>query len=612
MNAKVILLSSLFLGVSVLATPSNPPTLLADLNHDGLADERDSAGDIKDSVAYFLPNIGVTGDHCPEREVNGRLLTEIELEQCNDGQTNTIYDPGLFAPLRTLPFDCSDDALGEIHILPYRHSQRVRIFLKTRDGKEGWTYFDPEAGLNATLVRQGVELGIDSRELVTDRAVWDGNISLQFVVTSMNETKSSAPIHMELAPALTTHHLQKVQRIATVNETFGTNIYQPAFVESLDKIRQNLGVSKPLLTLVAGDPEIPQHMVPGGYHDAWTQDIYEEVHASIPAPNNTIKSVRIYLRSPQSTRGIGRQVFTSMRGSGGTGAWFPYGFGRMEVNGYGNMETIPPHKDYKMGRVLLTKHRDLSPEAHLVDFVRAQGKDGGLQDPLIIEGGFMLAGHIDEFVSFIPNNETTYGWSLLIPDVDVALEALEKASDEGKGNTPAFREEWNYDSPSPITTNLTIDELLEHPAFQWAQNHARKHLTEALETLKRETGIEDSDVIRVPVLYDGIDQANVYPFAVERKQDGMEPPRVSTKPGQLKLASLYPSALNSLIVGNDVVCAKQWGPMVDGRDILEEAVDKAFGSVGNVHYIDTLMAHHVFGGEVHCATNTLREALPWW
>ncbi len=51
-----------------------------------------------------------------------------------------------------------------------------------------------------------------------------------------------------------------------------------------------------------------------------------------------------------------------------------------------------------------------------------------------------------------------------------------------------------------------------------------------------------------------------------------------------------------------------------GKDILAEAVTKAYAKVGTrVRYLDDWRTHHVFGGEVHCGTNTIRAAgTAWW
>lgn len=93
-------------------------------------------------------------------------------------------------------------------------------------------------------------------------------------------------------------------------------------------------------------------------------------------------------------------------------------------------------------------------------------------------------------------------------------------------------------------------------------------LTGAPKTLEQETGIEDPNVIRVLVLYDG--QANGYPFCVKRKQNRMEPPHTHGKPGQLKLISITaghrPGRLEVLLLAM-TLSAQSSGACDSGEDI---------------------------------------------
>ena len=54
--------------------------------------------------------------------------------------------------------------------------------------------------------------------------------------------------------------------------------------------------------------------------------------------------------------------------------------------------------------------------------------------------------------------------------------------------------------------------------------------------------------------------------------------------------------------------------MIGGEDIFAAAVDAAYAKVGmTVVYLDDWDSHHVGFGEVHCGTNTYRDAsAPWW
>jgi protein-arginine deiminase len=81
-------------------------------------------------------------------------------------------------------------------------------------------------------------------------------------------------------------------------------------------------------------------------------------------------------------------------------------------------------------------------------------------------------------------------------------------------------------------------------------------------------------------------------------------------------ASLYPAAINGVVFSEHklYLAPRQWGPVIDGQDILQEVVDKVYEELGyRVIYVDNWQSHHQWGGEVHCGTNTVREASgPWW
>lgn len=80
-------------------------------------------------------------------------------------------------------------------------------------------------------------------------------------------------------------------------------------------------------------------------------------------------------------------------------------------------------------------------------------------------------------------------------------------------------------------------------------------------------------------------------------------------------AALYPTGVNSVVLTDStILAAKQWGPIINGVDVLEEAVRDAYAKVGfNVMFQDDWFTHHLLGGEVHCGSNVWREAnVKWW
>ena len=69
-----------------------------------------------------------------------------------------------------------------------------------------------------------------------------------------------------------------------------------------------------------------------------------------------------------------------------------------------------------------------------------------------------------------------------------------------------------------------------------------------------------------------------------------------------------PNMVNSLLVGNTFIVPDPHGPLVDGKDVLLEAVKDRLEPIGcRVVAIDDFYPYHRWGGEVHCGTNATRK-----
>lgn len=78
--------------------------------------------------------------------------------------------------------------------------------------------------------------------------------------------------------------------------------------------------------------------------------------------------------------------------------------------------------------------------------------------------------------------------------------------------------------------------------------------------------------------------------------------------------SFLPATVNDVVLGKHYVSPKPWGPVVEGEDIMARASRQAYARANmSISFVDDYLSHHVVGGEVHCGSNTLREAdVAWW
>ncbi|KAF2131385.1 hypothetical protein P153DRAFT_311713 [Dothidotthia symphoricarpi CBS 119687] len=592
----------------------------ADTNRDGRVDlngTSDSAGKsfwTATRGAIFLPNVGDKHMRCAIADRVGNPLSNDELAYCNDASGHLLLAPEYLAPLYTVPLqDISDNATAQVYVTPRAAYERTRIFALEDTAKpnatESWRLVDRQLYFNATQLRAGLVLGIDGREFVKDTNVWNGHVTVHFDVTDAI-SYSSAPkvatdvVAMKVAPVLTHHPLQRVETLVATGAN-ETDLVQLDFVSQIEAARRAVGLENPLLLFNQSS-------------DIWAQDILEPAYVSMPGPNGPI-ALRVMLRSAQSTRTGGRQIFEQLRGPG-VGAFQPgsatgTGFGYDTINSYGNLETIPPHRskhgvNYPAGRTIFGKHWEQLPSQPVRDLL--YGNE--VQTPLVLETGWLLVGHVDEIVQFLPyDNEL--GWTIAIADTRIALDVLHGVHSTGNGNVTVLSfntsraEALNAQPPSQAGLTMSVNEILANSTFTENQAYAQRHLDANLDILLAEIPLNRSDVIFLPALFE--DQSAGPQFV---RPDGLHVYWWPVKEGERQLGAFLPAAVNGIIIGHEYLCPEPWGPMVNGQDVFRPLVEAAYARANmNVTYIDDWLSHHSNGGEIHCGTNTLRQTdIPWW
>jgi protein-arginine deiminase len=187
----------------------------------------------------------------------------------------------------------------------------------------------------------------------------------------------------------------------------------------------------------------------------------------------------------------------------------------------------------------------------------------------------------------------------------------------------------------------TIDQALASRYLVSDNTMAAEKIAANLEVLKRETGITDEEIVRVPALYtrgtETGDEGTRVPLL--RRLGGSADPEAAEEHGQQQLLSRHddrttegvpfagpapetvmtsayvPGAVNGILLSRDRYLApRQWGPVIGGKDIFTEAVTAAYTRAGmKVSYVDDWYTYHLGMGEIHCGTNTLRDAsAAWW
>lgn len=582
-------------------------TILADTNRDGVVDvtgQTDRAGKAawtNERGAILLPNIGDTARRCPGSSSG---LSDAALEACNDAQGDVARAPDYFAPVRTLPVDgASRSAVGRV-IAVGAGADKVRVFAKR--GTQ-WVYLGPDGRITQAELRNGAVLGVDARDVVRDSTKWDGRVTLEYSVTDRGQ-RLADQVAMRVAPVLIHNHLEKALNVL-IPESGKSRVHQK-FAEDLTGALQQSGYTGPITRM--------------NTTDTWAQDFVEFGYVSMPKAGGGQTTIHIAIRSPQPGRSGGRAVF-DLRGPG-IGAVQTGGTDYHQADSFGNLETVPPYeKDgvrYPVGRVIYGDVGDgAAPHKDMMRFFESQE----VQKPIILDTSWLAIGHVDEFVQFVPA-DTPRGWKIAIVDVTSALDLLRERQRAGDGGAKAFSR--------PGASDVTIDQLLTDVRFLRHNELARRKIALNLEILKAETGVTDSEIVKVPGLFEEPDfvgwNKQTMDLLDRKPTPGeMAKPKVPEQPmpagvngprekiiyGQGNLLAFYPGAVNGLIVDRtNYVAPKAWGPLKDGKDILQEAVNAAYASVGiTARPIDDWDSHHRIGGEVHCGSNAIRTiSKDWW
>ncbi|MFF3552711.1 protein-arginine deiminase domain-containing protein [Streptomyces tsukubensis] len=636
--ALVVSAATALLTTGTLASPVHaaaPPVadLRADVDRDGTVDTTgttDTAGEDTWSTgrgAVFLPNIDDDTKRCPTTGPKGKKLSDAQLARCNDAADTVINgaaDADDLARLRTVPVkNLAKGATGGVRIVTGAKYTRLHI---KRAGK--WAPVTPKTKLTAAELRAGVELGIEGLDIIRDRAVWDGRAVVRLTVVSGGKS-STDDVTLRVAPLLTHHHAQKAQRVL-VTRVKGKDVdskAQQKFVKDL--AGHNQAAKLPGMKILDGDDDI------------WTQDFLEPGYTSMTGPGGRPQAIRVMIRSAQSWRTAGRQVFTHLRGPGVGGVQLPGGSltnpYEATLNSMGNLETVPPHahngKSYPAGRIIMGENP--VERAKPAKSMRTMLASQGMQSPLLLDTGWLHVGHVDEFVQFLPA-DTPRGWRMAVADPELGTKLLKDAQQAGHGGTRMFSRPERSRYPSPKDS---IDQVLASKQLREDNELAARKIAENVEVLKRETGITDAEIVRVPALFSRASKWGAEAGRLSRLGASPEASSESARKYDQRSAALpeaaregaasarrsaaapeptsayVPGAVNGLLLGKDRYLApKQWGPVIGGKDIFTTAVSAAYSGAGmKVSYIDDYYPYHLGSGEVHCGTNTLRDtSAAWW
>uniref|UniRef100_A0AAZ3PCH1 protein-arginine deiminase n=1 Tax=Oncorhynchus tshawytscha TaxID=74940 RepID=A0AAZ3PCH1_ONCTS len=256
------------------------------------------------------------------------------------------------------------------------------------------------------------------------------------------------------------------------------------------------------------------------------------------------------------------------------------------LDSFGNLEVSPPvivnGKIYPLGRIIIgvafptaTKGRNMTKVVQ--DFLWAQK----VQEPIALFSDWLLVGHVDEFMTFVPAPDKK-GFRLLLASPDAGYKLFRGLQNDGHGQAKMF------DGRISVK-EITVDEILSDDKLRAENNYVQSCIDWNRDVLKRELGLDDDDIIDLPILFHVMEENRAVAY--------------------------YPDMVNMIVLGKNLGIPKPFGPKVDGRCALEAEMTSLMEGLGLCcTYIDDFASYHKLLGEVHCGSNVRREpfSFKWW
>jgi len=300
------------------------------------------------------------------------------------------------------------------------------------------------------------------------------------------------------------------------------------------------------------------------------------------------------------------------------------------LDSFGNLECSPPVTGYPFGRIIYGE--DKKKLHHNIDENVTKHLDAQKQQsPFSLDVSWLEVGHVDEFISFIPHPQGRNRFKVVLASPVSSLRIIEKNKavnlslfqgidqDSNGGNAidlvktlEAYKalqagagveesKQMQVSSYVELGTTQQINSNITLSAnFRQLQTTIQGIIDMQQDKLKKELFLEDSDFIKLPVL-----------FHNDSLGDGASAERCE---------AFTSNSVNMLVDTHSATSAtlimpKPFGPMANNICLFEEEIRAVLAGSGNtIQFLDCFLSYHVFQGEIHCGTNTRRvpPKTPWW
>ena len=511
---------------------------------------------------------------------------------------NNDRDPNELAPTPGSSSELSEVILDPIPSHALGENQTVHLYA-TENAARRFTVYRLEASNtlervlgadptgNAAPIPFSKPLSLNGEKLYVEAnqfpdSFFEGLITLEILVVKNNQyTVDFEQIIFRVAPWIMTPNTQRPLKVFTVRLTDSSkNTTNQRF---LDDLRNACARANVPLSIIEGADYASSPV----RQDRWIQDEIEFGYCQ-----GASHMLPVVFDSPRD-RALDHFPERELLGPD-FGHFQIDGFGVNSLDSFGNLEVSPPvvvqGREYPFGRIVFggkkladygDENRQMMP--NIRKFLYAQK----VQSPIEVFSDWLVVGHVDEFLNFIPDSSSK-GFKLLLASTSLCVRALEQLSSDGHGEVTMFEgREREYDG-SGISAEIKIDEILADSGFLDFNEICQKNIDINRSILVRELELQDSDIIEAPVLF---------------------------KENRGRAFAFFPDMVNHLVLEGYSLVPKPYGPVIDGEDYFEKMMRDALPSSRTVIFIEDWYAYHEMLGEVHCGTNTRRQPFrnkSWW
>lgn len=379
---------------------------------------------------------------------------------------------------------------------------------------------------------------------------------------------------VRVAPWMMTPHTRPAVEVFTC-DTRGGEVPNERFLDELQA--------------VCDDVDVPLRIVPleENGDDRWIQDEVEFGYSESP-----VRVLPVVCDSPRDRE---LDHWAKLQVGPDMGHFQLGGSTPDSLDSFGNLEVSPPvtvrGRRYPFGRIVFggRAYGDYGPDARqmmpeLRRFLYAQR----VQFPIELYTDWLLVGHIDEILTFVPaDNEK--GFQILLTSPRKAEGIIDRLLAEGHGEVLLFEGLRRGDPETGEPAEMTVRQLRDDGPFWEANARFQSIMDLNREMLMMELEISGGDIIEVPALF--------WPEVLAGRT-----------------GAFFPNLVNQLVLGDVSIVPRPYGPRVHDVDVFEQTLRDALPG-RDIRFVDDWYSYHELLGEVHCGTNTRRRPptdIHWW